>query len=557
VTTLGWVLSSARAFVILLSVLVFVHELGHFLVARACGVRVLKFSIGFGPPIGFGRFRLAWRRRGTDYVIAWFPLGGFVKMLGENPDEIDDPEVVAHPGESLPEKNTWQKLAIVFAGPAANLILPVIVGAVSLAVGMARPVTVVGDVEPGSPGAAAGLRAGDRITAVAGKPVRWWSDLDDAIRARAGQTADINYEREGASATARVAITQRLVSDELGAPIPVGWAGLDPNRPAAMIGIASPDAPARAAGLRSGDVVESVNGAAVESWAEFATAYNAAASGEVTLSVHRGEASRRDVTVPALGDLAALGVTPAAVLIAKVATGSAAEQGGLLPGDLIVAVDDAAVGSFGSFAEIVRTSGGRSLQISYERDGQLRTVAIAPRLEEYDGGLGVKEPRYLVGITPEITSLPGALETDREVNPLVSVPRAVAMTAEVTRQFLAGLVKLVTGEVSRKALAGPIGIAKIAGHAYERGWETYLSILVMISINLGILNLLPIPVLDGGQALIYAIEGVRRSPLSLHTRELVQQVGLTFLLLLIGLAFWNDLDLPAQWSRLLHWLSNA
>jgi regulator of sigma E protease len=139
----------------------------------------------------------------------------------------------------------------------------------------------------------------------------------------------------------------------------------------------------------------------------------------------------------------------------------------------------------------------------------------------------------------------------------VSVPRAVAMTAEVTRNFLAGLVKLVTGEVSRKAIAGPIGIARIAGNAYENGWEVYLSILVMISINLGILNLLPIPVLDGGQALIYAIEGIRRSPLSLHTRELVQQVGLTFLLLLIGLAFWNDLDIPSHWSRLLHWLSNA
>ena len=148
------VIHSAWAFVLLLSILVFVHELGHFLVARACGVRVLKFSIGFGNPIGFGRWRLAWRRGGTDYVIAWFPLGGFVKMLGENPDEIDDPELAAYPGESLPEKRTWQKLAIVFAGPAANLVLPVIVFAVTLAVGMPRAVTVIGSVEPDSPGCA-------------------------------------------------------------------------------------------------------------------------------------------------------------------------------------------------------------------------------------------------------------------------------------------------------------------------------------------------------------------------------------------------------------------
>ena len=127
------------AFVLLLSILIFVHELGHFLVARACGVRVLKFSMGFGPPIGFGRFRLAWKRGGTEFVLAWFPLGGFVKMLGENPDEVDDPEALAHPDEALGAKPVWQKLAIVFAGPAMNLLLPVLVFVGTLAVGMPRP----------------------------------------------------------------------------------------------------------------------------------------------------------------------------------------------------------------------------------------------------------------------------------------------------------------------------------------------------------------------------------------------------------------------------------
>ncbi len=182
-------------------------------------------------------------------------------------------------------------------------------------------------------------------------------------------------------------------------------------------------------------------------------------------------------------------------------------------------------------------------------------MSIARKLDDYDAGFGVKEPRYLVGITAEVASLPGVTEIDRERNPLVSVPRAVGMTAEVTRSFLAGLAKLVTGEISRKQLQGPIGIAEIAGHAYQRGWETYLSILVLISINLGILNLLPIPVLDGGQAVIYAIEGARRAPLSLRTRETVQQLGLTVLLLLMGLAFWNDLS--RQWVRLLDWLHNT
>ena len=160
------------AFVLMLSVLIFVHELGHFLVARWCGVRVLKFCLGFGPPIGIGRWRLAWTRNGTEYAIAWFPLGGFVKMLGENPDEADDPEVRAHPSEALGAKPLWQKLAIVFAGPAMNLMLPVVIFAVTLFIGMPRPAPVVGAVEAGSPAERAGLAAGDRLLALGDQPDR-------------------------------------------------------------------------------------------------------------------------------------------------------------------------------------------------------------------------------------------------------------------------------------------------------------------------------------------------------------------------------------------------
>ena len=552
------VLSYLWAFVLLLSILVFVHELGHFVVARLCGVRVLKFSIGFGPPIGFGRYRLAWRRGGTEYVIAWFPLGGFVKMLGENPDEIDDPEIMVHPGESLPEKTTWQKLAIVFAGPVANLILPVLVFAGTLAVGLPRPIAVIGSVESGSPAAVAGLREGDRISALAGEPVSWWGDLDEEVRARGGETVSVAYQRSGAPATTSLAISSRASFDEFGQKVEVGWAGIEHRRPEAKLGIASADSPAHAAGLRSGDVVEAVNGARVESWSDFAAAY-AASRGDVEF-VLRGnddesDAVRRTVAVPALGSVDALGVLPATVLVSTVTAGSAADQGGLRPGDLIVSVDGKPVGSFGSFAELVRTSDGRPLALQYARGGELSAVTIAPTLVDYDAGFGLKEPRYLVGITAEVASLPGEQGVDRERNPLVALPRAVEMTVDVTRSFVQGLAKLVTGEVSRKQLAGPIGIAELAGHAYTLGWESYLSLLVLISINLGILNLLPIPVLDGGQAVIHAVEGIRRAPLSLRTREIVQQVGLTMLMLLMGFAFWNDLS--RQWTRLLDWLAGA
>jgi regulator of sigma E protease len=341
--------------------------------------------------------------------------------------------------------------------------------------------------------------------------------------------------------------------------VDVGWAGLGHRRPAAMLGVTSAASPAHVAGLRSGDVVTAVGGTTVETWEEFASAYAAAgAEGEVSLTVRRGlgeEVATQEVSVPALGDVAALGTLCANVLVASVSPDSAAESVGLEAGDLIVSVDGAPVGSFGSFAERVRTGGGQELELQVAHGGELRTVQVAPRLEEVDAGLGIKEERYLVGISGKPADGVGELELDRELNPLTSFPRAVDLTVERTQMFLAGFAKIVTGEISRKQVAGPIGIAEIAGNAYERGWETYLSILVMISINLGILNLLPIPVLDGGQAVIYALEGLRRAPLSMRTREIVQQLGFTVLMLLMGLAFWNDLS--RQWTRFVDWLAGA
>jgi len=548
----------AFAFFLLLSILIFVHELGHFLVAKACGVRVLKFSLGFGPPVGFGRFRLRWVRGHTEYVVAWFPLGGFVKMLGENPDDIDDPGALAHPSETLGAKRTWQKLAIVFAGPAMNLLLPVAVFMGTLAIGVSKPAPVIGMVEPGSPASEAGLQPGDRITEVAGQEVVWWGDVDEALRARPGAPLDIDFEREGVTEVAHLELDARAGFDEFGQETDVGWAGIGHRRVAAILGIPAADSPAAIAGARSGDRVSAVDGTPVEDWEAFARVYAGAEGPRVALALERsegeGEPEAISLSIPALEDVAALGVVPANVLIVQVSPDSPAERGGLQPGDLILTVDGQSVGSFASFANTVRTSRGRPLALTFARGGVVHHVQIEPELIAMDTGLGIEEERYLVGIQAHASNLMGAVGIDRERNPLVAFPRAVAMTVSVTRTFLRGLGKIVTGEVPRNQLAGPIGIAEIAGRAMERGWETYLSILVLISINLGILNLLPIPILDGGQAVIFTVEAIRRAPLSLRTREIFQQVGFTMLVLLMGLAFWNDL--ARHWSELLDWLSS-
>ena len=551
------------AFVLLLSILIFVHELGHFLVARACGVRVLKFSIGFGPPIRIGRFQLAWKRNGTEYVIAWFPLGGFVKMLGENPDEVDDPEALAHPDEALGSQPLWQKLAIVFAGPVMNLVLPVFVFMVTLAIGVPNPESVIGSIEPGSPAARAGLVPGDRVTQVGDEKITWWGDFEEAVRLRPGEDLPVQIARGDETRELTLAVEKRATFDELGQPVDAGWVGAGFRRVASMLGIPSAESPAFAAGLRSGDVVKSVGSTVVESWEDLASAYAAAGStGTVRLQVERAHTDASatstatpeplELEVPALASLEALGAVPANVVIERVVEGAPAEQSGLRTGDLILSVDGAPLGSFMTFEQTVRTSQGRPLEIDYARDGALAHVTLTPRIVQEDVGLGIKEPRYRVGIVPRLTSLQGAVGLDRERNPVEAFPRAVGMTVDFTRSFLKGLGMIVTGQVSRNQIAGPIGIAEIADSAMQQGWHAYLMILVVISINLGILNLLPIPILDGGQALLFTIEALRRGPLSLRTREIVQQLGFTVLILIMGLAFWNDLS--RQWVRVLEWL---
>ena len=548
----------AFAFVVMIGVLIFVHELGHFLAAKACGVRVLKFSLGFGSPVGIGRFRMRWVRGHTEYVVCWIPLGGFVKMLSETTEPEAASELAAHPTETLDAKPLWQKLFVIFAGPAMNLLLPVVIYTGILAVGFPQADSVIGEVEVDSPAAAAGLRPNDHVTAIDGTPVQWWRQINRALSAHTSGELAIQYERDGVEETARLSIESRQRSDAFGDLVEVGWLGLYHRRPQARVAVSDRASPAFRAGLRTGDRVTEVAGERVADWYAFADAYAAAGrSGEVAFVLAREHTEDVTLQVPARGDLEDLGVIRADVLISEVADDSPAAEAGLRSGDLIWRVDGVPTRSFESFADSVRTSGSHSLALSVLRDGEALDVSVTPALIQTDlTGFGIEVPRYRIGIVgSNLLAVPGSIGFEQVLNPLVAVPRAAAMTVEITQLFLRGLGKLITGDIPRNQLAGPIGIAEIAGKALERGWMDYLQTLILISINLGILNLLPIPLLDGGQAIVFLIEGIRNERLSLRTREFVQQVGFTMLVVIMGFAFWNDIS--RNWSRVVDWLTGA
>ncbi len=548
------------AFVLMLGVLITVHEFGHFIVAKMCGVRVLKFSVGFGAPIGLGRFRLAWERSGTEYVIGWIPLGGFCKMLGEIPGEDD--VVGDYPGESLPAQPAWKKLLIYFAGPAMNLLLPVVLILGSLWMGIDRAAAVIGTVEPSSPAAAAELAPGDRIVALDGEPVRWWDDVDRHVRANPGEQVRLGVERDGQTLerTLRIEAEEgidRVFRDDK----KVGWLGLQHSRQKSVLGFASANTPAAAAGLRPGDRVAEVAGEPVEDWQGFERVYrNAEGTESVPVLVARATGQREDgeleevdveLTLPSLGSLDALGVIPAVVLVQAVSPDMPAAQSGLEAGDLILAVNGRPIGSFLTFRETVLGSGGRALDIQFARQGETRTVSLQPKKRPSQIE-GLDQEEYLIGIQGMNAILRGSVAVDQVRNPIDSLPRAFGMTWDATRLYLRGLEKLIVGDISRKALGGPIEIAKQSHSAFQQGWDTFFNLLMFISINLGVLNLLPIPILDGGQIVLILVESVKRGPLSLRTREFVQQVGLMMLVALMGFAFWNDVS--RYWSTFFDWV---
>ncbi|MBK5103022.1 MAG: RIP metalloprotease RseP [Burkholderiales bacterium] len=446
-------LHTIAAFVIALGALVVVHEYGHYLVARLCGVKVLRFSIGFGPPLWKRRFG----RDQTEWVVAAVPLGGYVKMLDEREGEVAQQEL----DRAFSRQSVWRRYAVVIAGPLANFLFAILLYWLLFMYGVQEARPIVDLPPPGTPAASAGFEAGETIRAINGEPVATWQ----VVRWRMLQLA-LEHQR------VRVEVLNRNNQ--------INWRALDLS-------------PIDTEQLE-GDTLATIG-----------------------FRLYRPE------------------IKP---VIGEVVDGGVAQRAGLQPGDQILAADGKPVVSWSELVQLVRSHPGRELRLTYRHGNQQRELALVPETVRQNGSA--------------IGRIGAAAQLDQHaLDELVTVVRygvfsALAKATEKTWDTsvfsLKMLGRMLVGQVSWKNLSGPVTIADYAGQSAQLGLVSYLSFLALISISLGVLNLLPIPLLDGGHLMYYTIEIFKGSPVSDRVMEFGQKLGLTLLLVLMAFAFYNDIN---------------
>ena len=447
-------LTTILAFAFALGALIVVHEYGHYLVARLCNVKVLKFSVGFG--------RVIWSRRygrdQTEWAVAAFPLGGYVKMLDEREGEVPAQDLA----RTFNRQSVYRRFVIVAAGPVANFLLAILLYWGIYLHGIPGLSPVIGAVTPGSTAAAAQFAAGETVIRIGQQAVATWQDARWELLKHAVEKSSVVLEvrnERNELAWRKLDLSQLLSADPDGDFLrTLGFARLQPPLPP-VIGQILPGGAAERGGLQANDEIFAINGVAVARWDEVVTAVSANAGRELLFSVRRGAAGTVRIAV-----------TPEAVL----------ENG-------------ERIGRIGAAARIDREA-----------------------LQKY-----VVEVRY---------------------PPLESLGKALERTWDTSLFSLKMLGKMMVGKVSLKNLSGPLTIADYAGQSARVGWLSYLVFLALISISLGVLNLLPIPLLDGGHLMYYMVEIFKGSPVSDKAVEVGQRVGMAVLFTLMSFALYNDIN---------------
>ena len=529
------------AFVLLLGALVFVHELGHFLFAKAVGVKVLRFSIGFGPPLA------SFTRGETEYRIAALPLGGYVKMAGEVPGEDATPE---DEGRSYLAQAPWKRMLIVVAGPAFNLIFPLLIFFVVI-VSYPQPASTVLRLVPGMPAAEAGIREGDRVVEVDGRQVRSFEELQWSLVGKAGQRIPVVVLRDGQR------VSLMVTPSGEGATRNRGMLGIAPTRAPAVVDV-SAGGPAERAGVRPLDRVLSVDGRPVGDLPALEREVAAASGAELTLEVARrvsADVPGLEATVPEIrtvhvarqvgSGMTAFGLLPADITlfyVGRVLPGRAAADAGIARGDRLEAIDGKRLLSRDQLVRRLGELKDRPFTLGWVHEGATREAEIRLRPAKSGGDASGEGEGFELGIRFE-SALPGEKISDAtvRVGPGLALLTATHRLGLAIGDTASGLAKLITGQVSFKQVGGPIMIYGIAGKAAQAGLDYFLNLMALISVNLGLINLVPIPALDGFQLLSAGWEAVRRRPIPMRAREIANAVGIVALIVLMVLVCVNDL----------------
>jgi len=546
-------------FIVLVSSLILVHEFGHFLFAKVFGVKVLTFSLGFGPKI------IKLRGRETEYCVSLLPLGGYVRMLEESKNDLVLPEDRRRTFESIAG---WKRVVIVLAGPMMNIVFPVLLYfSVFVGDGPFLPPTV-GVVLPRHP-ADGKLFPGDRIMAVNGEEIGTFDELKRIVGKSPGKPLKLRVFRDRRDVEVDLTVEETTEHRDFDVVERVGTVGIQPSAPAPVIGVSSPESPAYRAGLRTFDLVTTVGGQPVRRFMDLDDAFDADVGGTLPVTY------LRPVPVPdALGGLADMAVFEAGVValtpdpngttllersgietadlyVAIVPPDSYLYNAGLRSGDKLLRLDDEPVPAWSTFREKVFAAPDRQHRFDYfaARDGRVRSGTFQMRREEFSDQHGQTIARQYV--LPIQHWIPVAPE-ERVAHPAplrYALVKAVEETVGVTRLVLVGLVRLAQGRLSLKTLSGPITIYQVAGEEGRKGADYFIWAMAVISINLGLFNLLPIPVLDGGHLFFLTVEAVLRRRVPLRVRELSHLLGMAILLALMVLAFKNDIE--KRWDAII------
>jgi len=529
----------ALAFIILIGLLVFAHEFGHFLMARICGVRAEIFSLGFGKTI------LKKKIGFTEYRLSLIPLGGYVKFLG---DEADKNEIKKVPAElekySFNHQNVYKRALIVFGGPFFNFILAGVLFAFVYLIGEPNVASVIGYVEKDSIAWNAGIREGDNIVAVNGKKINLWMEADDLISKQEKEVA-LTVKRGFETIVINVSLKELLVRDKFGGNIyKTGIEYIAPFKRAALVGVAASNDTAYKAGFKTGDLIVSIGGTKIESWNDL-DKYLSEHKGFMSFKVNR---NAKEIIIDAddqSNTANEFGFYPAELFISKfVNQESPAYKAGMKEGDRIVSLNGASIGSFQMLQQEVDRAGraSKALTVVAERGADLLTFIILPKFHDLGRDeTGAKDKRFLLGIETIFTPGPTVEKIVKVRNPIKLVWVSLEKTLFWIWITLVGLFKLVTGAVSLKAVGGPLMIGKVAGDSLYLGIVYFLRIMAIISINLGLINLLPVPVLDGGHMAFFTYEAVFRKPMKEKYIMVAQQVGFYILIGLVVLSFYNDI----------------